>query len=82
MTGKRLAGKFAQSPYDSLVHACAVRDAKDVALAHLVVEPLGSLCRRRGRDGTVDRVFLASETVAKQSIHGSLTCLAVIGCPG
>ena len=77
-----LAGKFAQSRHDSLVHTCAVRDAEDVVLAHLVFEPLGSLRRGGGCDGTVDGVFLACETVAKQTIHGSLTFLAAVGYRG
>jgi hypothetical protein len=47
-----LAGEFAQSSHYPLVHACAVRDAENVVLAHLVVEPLGSLRRWRGCDGT------------------------------
>ena len=33
-----LAGEFAQSSRYSLVYAWAVRDAEDVALAHLVFE--------------------------------------------
>lgn len=66
------------------MHACAVRVAEDVALAHLVFEQPGvSLRRGRGRDETVDGVLLARETVAKQAIHGSLTILAeVTGCRG
>lgn len=49
-----------------------MRDAKDVALVHLVFKPRGSLRRGRGCDGTVNGVLLARETVAEQTIHLSL----------
>jgi hypothetical protein len=71
-----LAGEFAQSSHYPLVHACAVRDAENVVLAHLVVEPLGSLRRWRGCDGTVNGVLLTCETVAMQTSHRPLTILA------